>query len=89
MCYGAKIGMKIFFYANTDIYDKSRGVSKKVINQIRAFRKLNHEIFYTSYIENGIQILNNEDKVVWEKKYTYNKKIFYYLRRDLLIQNVC
>lgn len=81
--------MKIFFYANTDIYDKSRGVSKKVINQIRAFRKLNHEIFYTSYIENGIQILNNEDKVVWEKKYTYNKKIFYYLRRDLLIQNVC
>ena len=81
--------MRIFFYANTDIYDKSRGVSKKVINQIRAFRKLNHEIFYTSYIENGIQILNNEDKVIWEKKYTYNEKLFHYLRRDLLILNVC
>lgn len=81
--------MRIFFYANTDVYDKNRGVSKKVMSQIRALRDMGHEVFYTTYTENGIQVLNQEDKAIWEKECRVHKKLFHYLRRDFLIHNVC
>lgn len=79
--------MRIFFYANTDIYDRSKGVSNKVLNQIKALRNMGHEVFYTSYINCGIQILDNENKVVREKYYRISPQFFKYLRRGVLIQN--
>lgn len=81
--------MKIFFYANINKYDKSIGISKKVTDQIHALRNMNHEVFYTTYTENGVQILNNYEQVVMQKEYKIPSKIFRVFRRDILIKNTC
>lgn len=81
--------MKCFFYANINKYDKSIGISRKVMDQIHALRNMGHEVFYTTYTKNGVQILDNCDQVVYQKKYRVNQKAFRILRREILIKNVC
>lgn len=81
--------MKVFFYANINKEDKSIGISRKVMDQIHALRNMGHEVFYTTYTTNGVQILDNCDQVVYQKNYRVNQKIFRILRREILIKNTC
>ena len=77
--------MKIFFYSNTQYSDKSLGISKKVRGQVKALKKLGHQVWVTSYEGNSIVVMDNNEQIVYRKEYKINKKIFRFLRRKCLI----
>src|SRR5699024_1340341 len=64
---------KIFFYGNIKVYDKSSGIAKKVFSQIKSLRSMGYKVYYSGYIENGVDIYNNEKEIIKEKR--YNEKL--------------
>ena len=79
----------IFFYTNFMSYNMTVGITRKVYAQIEAFRELGFEVYYSGYLEDGVAVFDNKDKVVYFKKYPVgNKKIQHILRRNMLM-NAC
>jgi len=79
--------MKIFMFVNYTPSDKSLGITKKISSEISAFRRLGHEVIYTAYGEGGIYIYDDNDQIVYKKKYlTSIYTLVRYQRYFLLIQ---
>lgn len=79
---------KIFFYSNHREDDLSIGITKKVHSQIKTFKKLGYKVFYSAYINKGIGIFNNENKLIYYKKcIRYDGSLGHIVRRidNLLI----
>lgn len=61
---------KCFFYANINPYDKSNGITKKVLDEVDAFKALGYEVYYTCYLEKSIAVMDAQsDEIV--KMYRY------------------
>lgn len=80
---------KLFFYANFRTYDEKVGITRKVREQIQAFRKLGYEVFYSGYLKNGVAIFKNEDEIIEEKKYLFRNKILNHIFRRYLLLMLC
>lgn len=77
---------KLFFYANVRCYDKTVGITRKVFEQIDAFKKLGNEVYYCGYLEKGVAIFDNEHKIIKAKSYFFkNNLLNHILRRYMLI----
>ncbi len=78
--------LNIFMVVNFTPSDDSIGVTKKLKGTIDAFRKKGHAVFYTAYGENGIQVFDNNDQLIYEKKYLFkNEKLRAISRRFELL----
>lgn len=80
---------KLFFYANFRTYDEKVGITRKVREQIQAFRKLGYEVFYSGYLKNGVAIFNNKDEIIEEKKYLFKNEILNHIFRRYLLLILC
>lgn len=78
---------KMFFYSNISRNDKSIGITKKVFSQIEVFEQKGYDVCYTSYVKNGIEIIEN-NKVVFSKTTCIPSRIFRFLRRYYLLYYV-
>ena len=82
-------GKKIFLYMNFFKDDNSIGITKKIKAQIATLRKMEMDVTYTAYTADGIVIIDNNEQVVYEKKYIINSGIYKrFKRRFLLIDGV-
>jgi len=80
--------MTVFFYANIFPDDSSSGVTKKVLAQVSALRKMGHKVFLTGYTSTGVLILNNENVVVYARDFSlWQKVVPSFFRRSLLIRS--
>lgn len=80
---------KIFLYMNFFKDDNSIGITKKIKAQIRTLRRMGMMVYYTSYVQDGAVVIDNEDNQVYFKKYlSKNETIKRYDRRFLLIRTV-
>ena len=73
--------MKIFMFVNYTPLDKSLGITKKINSEIVALRNLGHKVVYTTYTNEGICIHNNNDEVVFSRKYLLTKSVFVRIAR--------
>ena len=82
-------GKKIFLYMNFFKDDNSIGITKKIKAQIATLRKMGMDVTYTAYTADGVVIIDNNEQVVYEKKYIINSGIYKrFKRRFLLIDGV-
>ena len=58
----------IFFYANFRTYDNTLGITRKVYSEINAFKRQGYNVIYCGYLEDGVAIFNNENKIIKKKK---------------------
>jgi len=73
---------KIFFYSNHREDDEAIGITKKVHSEIEAMRELGFVVYYSCYYHNGIGIFDNDNKLLYHKRYIFHKKsINHYSRR--------
>lgn len=80
---------RIFLYMNFFRDDNSIGITKKIHSQIRAMRRLGLDVTYTSYVDDGIVIVNNDEQVVFKKKFLIPANLYKrFDRRFLLIKSV-
>lgn len=78
---------KIFLYVNFIKDDNTIGITKKIKAQIKTMRKMGLEVYYTSYVDDGVVIVGNDDEVVYKKTYFIKWDRFKrYDRRFLLIK---
>lgn len=68
--------------------DESIGVTKKISAQIRSFRKLGYEVYYSAYNEKGISIYDNNDHEAYYKCYPSKSKKINDLIRYFVLVNV-
>lgn len=78
---------RLFFYSNINRKDTSVGITKKVSSQIRVFEKSGYQVTYTSYLNDGIEIIENNE-VVYSKRTKMPSKLFRFLRRYYLLHQV-
>ena len=74
---------KVFMFANYTPADGSIGITKKIRSEISALRKMGKVVTYTAYDGDGVSIFNNDDNVIFHKKFptpinALNRKIRYY-----------
>lgn len=80
---------KIFLYMNFFKDDESIGITKKIRAQIKTLRRMGLKVIYTSYVEDGAVIVDNEENIIYQKKYLCkSEKYKRYNRRFLLIKTV-
>ncbi|MDF2927787.1 MAG: hypothetical protein K0Q75_25 [Anaerospora sp.] len=80
---------KIFLYMNFTPTDDAIGTTKKIKAQIKTFRKLGLNVTYSAYIDGGIGIFDNEDSLVFQRKFTIKNSWYQRLkRRFFLIETV-
>lgn len=78
---------KIFLYMNFFKDDESIGITKKIRAQIKTLRRMGLKVIYTSYVEDGAVIVDNEENIIYQKKYLCkSEKYKRYNRRFLLIK---
>lgn len=81
---------RIFFYANVRTYDFTVGITRKVFEQIEAFKKLGLKVYYSGYTEDGVAIFDENHKIIKKKLfYCKNDKINHILRRYMLLYLCC
>ncbi len=80
---------KLFFYANFRVYDEKAGITRKVREQIQAFRKLGYQVFYSGYLKNGVAIFNDKDELIEEKKYLFKNEVINHILRRYLLLILC
>lgn len=61
---------RLFFYANINPYDKSNGITKKVLDEVDSFKSLGYEVYYTCYLEKSIAVINAQSNGI-VKTYHY------------------
>ena len=82
-------GKRIFLYMNFFKDDNSIGITKKIKAQIATLRRMGMDVTYTSYVDDGVVIIDNEENVVFSKGYRFkNAKYRRFRRRFLLIDAV-
>ena len=55
--------------------------------EINAFKRQGYNVIYCGYLEDGVAIFNNENKIIKKKKYLFsNEKIIHLLRRSMLMK---
>lgn len=80
----------LFFYSNMRTFDMTAGITRKVMEEIEAFRKLNYNVLYSGYLKNGVAIFDNNNKIIKKTKFLFkNEKLNHALRRYLLIILCC
>lgn len=75
---------KMLMIVNYESHDKSIGVTLKIDGLIQAFKKKGIEVFYTSYDDDGIGIYNNDNSLIYKKKYSSKTNQGLTRRFDLL-----
>lgn len=82
-------GKKIFLYMNFFRNDDSIGITKKIKSQICTMKKMGLNVTYTSYEQNGVVIIDNNENIVYRKQFLLNNETFKrFNRRFLLIKTV-
>lgn len=78
---------RIFFYANIHVADKSSGITKKVMLQIKTMKQMGFEVYYTGYTSSGVAIFDNNENIVLSNKFSLsNSSVGKILRRKKLIE---
>lgn len=78
----ANIFMTVNFYKD----DLSVGVTKKIYSTINAFRRKGHCVYYTAYGKSGIDIYDNDDRIIYHKSYgTKNERLKSAIHRFTLL----
>jgi len=78
--------MKIFIYSNIVVNDFGLGITKKVLAQIKAVKKLGYTVYYTGYTDDGVAVFDNNENIVAFNKYPFkNPKIRHAIRRNMLL----
>ncbi len=72
-----------FMFVNYTPADGSIGITKKIRSEIHTLRRMGMEVTYTAYDGDGVSVFNNNDTVIFHKKYptpigTLNRKLRYY-----------
>ena len=80
---------RIFFYANIRTYDFTLGITRKVYAEIDAFRKQGYEVYYSGYLEDGVAIFDNDDKIIKRRKFWIADERISHLTRRGKIMNLC
>lgn len=79
----------VFFYANIRTYDLTLGITRKVYQEILAFKRLGYSVTFSGYTNNGVAIFDTNFNVIKERPfYIKNPKIQHIIRRWKLI-NLC
>ena len=78
-----RCGTKVFMFVNYTPADGTIGITKKIRSEIVALRKMGCNVTYTAYVSDGISVFNNDDAVIFHKKYptsscSLNRKIRYF-----------
>lgn len=82
-------GKKIFLYMNFFKDDNSIGITKKIKAQIATLRRMGMNVTYTSYTATGAVIVDNDENIIYEKKYIIDSSVYKrFKRRFLLIDTV-
>lgn len=81
--------MKAFFFCNMFPGDVSRGITKKVTGQIKAFEELGVFVEYvTGYTLNGAAVFNRDGNIVLLRKYKFKNKLYRRIIRNKLLKKV-
>lgn len=77
----------VFMVVNYEKNNHAIGITKKIFGQIEAMKKLGYHVFYTAYVEGGIEIsdANTGEIICFNKYFTSNKKVQHAIRRFLLL----
>lgn len=77
---------RIFFFANYTPDDRSIGITKKISSEITTLRKLGYCVYYSAYKNEGVVICNDNDEVVFRKKYISENSKIKKITRYFLLQ---
>ena len=77
--------MNIFMFVNYTPSDKSLGITKKISSEIRALRRLGHDVVYTAYGDKGVVVYDNHDSIIYERQYIFNNNAFIKVARYFLL----
>lgn len=77
----------VFMVVNYEKNNHAIGITKKISGQIEAMKKLGYHVFYTAYVEGGIEIsdANTGQRICFNKYFTSDKKVQHAIRRLLLL----
>ena len=78
-------GKRIFLYMNFFKDDNSIGITKKIKAQIATLRRMGMDVTYTSYTQNGVVIVDNNEKVIYAKNYKISQPMYKRLKRRYLL----
>ncbi len=72
-----------FMFANYTPADGSIGITKKIRSEIHTLRRMGIAVTYTAYDGDGVSIFDNDDQIIFHKKFptpinALNRKIRYY-----------
>ena len=67
---------RMFMLVNYTPEDESLGITKKIGGAIQAFRRKKIEVYYTAYNENGVAIIDADDRVILYKKFMFGNRKF-------------
>lgn len=82
-------GKTIFMIVNYKPSDKSLGISKKIKGVIDAFTRKGFIVYYSTYCSTGIEIYNNLNSVIYEKKYSFGKGYISGISRRFDLLHAC
>ncbi len=78
--------MNIFMFVNYTPSDQSLGITKKISSEINALKELGHSVTHSEYRDDGVYIIDSNDKVIYKKKYhIHNKRYVRYRRYFMLV----
>lgn len=60
---------KIFMWVNFYKDRREIGISKKIKSEIQTLKNIGYEVYYTSYLESGVAICNDNDEVIMQRIY--------------------
>jgi glycosyltransferase involved in cell wall biosynthesis len=75
----------IFMLVNYTPLDMSIGITKKIEAEINAFRKLGCIVYYTAYIDNGVAVFDNNDKIIRKKMFFITNKKYQSIMRYFML----
>ena len=67
---------KLFFYSNIDYDNDAIGITKKVKGQVKAFRELGYDVYYSCYDRDIFAIMDGQNDTVCDSK----KNLFYWTK---------
>ena len=73
----------VFMLVNYTPSDSSIGITKKIGSELQAMRRMGMAVTYTAYDGDGVSVFDNQDTVVFHRKFPFsvgfiNRKIRYY-----------
>ena len=79
----------VFFFANFFPNDGSRGITKKILNQIKSINKLGFSVkYYSGYKETGAFIWNENNEIVAKKEFFISNKKFNSIQRSYILKRL-